>query len=107
MRKLLLLVALLAAALVAQQPAQTGTVKGTVTVAGKPASGFTVMALSQLVSSFTAAVATDAQGEFTISGVPLGAVEFRVFDTNRTLAATGKAELTAAGQTLTLPVQIP
>ena len=106
MRKILTLL-LLAIALRAQQPGLTGTVKGVVTAAGAPVAAVKIMLSSGAVSSFTATVTTDARGEFSVAAVPVGTVDVRVFDGGGNLAVTGNAELTTAGQILSLPIHLP
>ena len=106
MRKLVTLI-LLAVALLAQQTGPVGTVNGVVTAAGAPASAIKVVLGSGTVSSFTASAVTNAQGQFTVSGVPVGPVDVKVFDAQGNLTVSGHAELTAAGQVVSLPIHLP
>ena len=106
MRKLLIVIGL-AIALQAQQALPVGTVKGTVTANGVPVAAARIQFSSGADSSYSDKAITDAQGTFSVSGVPVGVVELKVFDPQGKLAVTGKSELKAAGEVLTLPIQLP
>jgi hypothetical protein len=94
-------------ALQAQQLLPSGTVKGVVTAAGKPVPAVKIVFSSGADSSYAASATTDSDGTFSVAQVPVGSVELRVFGPDGKLAVSGKGELKAAGDVLTLPIQLP
>jgi hypothetical protein len=58
-------------------------------------------------SGYSASATTDTDGAFSVAQVPVGTVELRVFSPDGKLAVSGKGVLKAAGDVLTLPIQLP
>jgi hypothetical protein len=98
--------AVLGAAPSAQQ-APTGVVKGSVRRAAGPVSAAKVVVDSATDSKYTATATTDAAGNFTISGAPLGDVAIRVYDAQDKVIAKGTGTLRRPGETITLVLRAP
>ena len=81
---------------------ETGTVTGTLEVAGAPHEGARIVAHCTADSSWEAETVTDEIGSFSLSGVPLGAVSVRAYDADEQLVAQGGGELTESGEILDL-----
>lgn len=103
---LMVVAAIVLASIAGAATAVTGTVNGSVTQSGSPIAGAKVAIDSESDSSYGAAKETDANGAFSFSNAPLGAVNLRVYNANDELLATGKGELTFQGQVITVTLEI-
>jgi len=101
----MLLVLLGLAPLGARAAAPSGTVTGAVRGNGTIA-GLTVVASSKANSRYTGTATTDAEGAFTLSEVPLGVVQFKLYDAEHRLLGEGEGELQHDGEVLSVVLQI-
>jgi len=101
-KSILALVALALLACAAWAQGGTGTVQGTVKVNKAPLAGAKVILGSAADSQFRQVLATDAQGSFTATGVPLGVVSVKVFDAAGKFVIKGEGIVERAGETITL-----
>lgn len=89
------------------QSGQTGTVGGQVSIVGGSMAGAKISVTTSGDATYTATATTDANGKFSIQGVPLGTVTINVSDTQNNLLKTLNATLASAGQVLNLDIQVP
>ena len=107
----LLLIAVVAATLsgpfLRAQTAPTGTVNGQISVVGGFLAGARVVLDSSGDATFTATATTDANGQFSVTNVPVGTIGVKIYDAQNNLLKTVSATLDTAGQVLSLNIQIP
>ena len=109
--RILLLAAVVAVgvvAAVAAQGAATGTIKGSVRSSkGAPVAATRVEAASRNNSAYTGAATTDADGNFTLTDVPVGNVTLTVINRQERVVARGNGVIREAGETITVQLQTP
>lgn len=97
-------VAVLATTVSAQST--TGTVKGSVRRSTGPVAAARVEIDSVSDSKYTGSTTTDRDGAFTISDVPSGEFNVRVYDAGDHVIASGRGVVRHAGDTVTLALQV-
>jgi hypothetical protein len=97
---------LLAVALLQAQQA-TGTVHGVVRRGGTPVASARVVVDSGSDSKYGASTTTDADGRFTVSDAPVGAVGVKVYDAKGQVIAQGRGTVRNAGDTINVILQVP
>lgn len=86
------------------QATDTGTVNGNVTLNGDPLPNASVVLSSSGNSGYTAKATTDANGNFTVAGAPVGTVEAKAYDAQGAFLVSGAAILSKAGDVISLPL---
>ncbi len=85
---------------------ELGIVMGTVLNDGGPATGVRVVVISSGVSSYEGAALTDQNGQFSVSGVPLGTLSLRVYGENDKFLGERNAILIEDGETTSLVINV-
>jgi hypothetical protein len=105
-----LLALLLLGVVVAAPPVagdDSGTVTGRLLFLDGPVTDARVVVRSSAHSDYEGSGTTDADGEFTIAGVPLGDVEVLVYLATGDLAARGEGVLDEPGEVVHIPLGPP
>ena len=89
------------------QSSSTGAVRGQISVVGGYLAGARVVISSTGDANYTANSTTDANGIFSIAGVPVGTIQIRVYDSQTHLLKTVSATLDSAGQVINVAIHVP
>jgi hypothetical protein len=105
MKRFAVIVSALAMLLLAAAWAQvvgTGTVNGNVTLNGVALANSAVVLTSSGSSAYTGKATTDANGNFSVTGTPVGTVEVKAYDTQGVYLLSATGVINNAGDTITL-----
>lgn len=85
----------------AQAPG-TGTVNGNVTLNGAALANAAVSLTSSGSSAYTGKATTDANGNFSVTGAPVGTVEVKAYDAQGVFLVSATGIINKAGDVITL-----